>query len=285
MQINQKTIFPNNPNFPQLPQYLFNLNLSYYFMQETPYEILKPEQFSEEIKKFEENIKKDPENPLNYYYLAKEYILKVPIRALESCEYIEGLLKKSLELTPELWAPKIFLGELLFKQGKYSESESYFKKASEEKPESISVREYLAKCMEKNSNSKREYSEKELLYLFENDLRKFIKKTLQEKFGELWWRKGVPAKTRSACASKREEGLEEEMDLDLILFANFYDYKGILQENGSEFSQYMNVKAWCKILGELEPIRNVIAHNRDLNKAFEKIEKAYLELKKIIAKN
>ncbi len=248
------------------------------------YEILTPEQFSEEIHKFEENIKKDSENPLNYYYLAKEYMLKVPIRALESCEYIENLLKKSLELAPELWAPKIFLGELLFKQGKYSEAEFYFKKVSEEKPESMSVREYLAKCIEKNSNSKRKYSEKELLYLFENDLRKFIKKVLENEFKGDWWRKGIPAKTRSSCASRREEGLYEEKDIDLILFANFYDYKEILQQNRNLFSQHMNVKEWCNKLNEIEPIRNIIAHNRNLENAFKKIEEAYLELKNIVNK-
>ena len=98
-----------------------------------------------------------------------------------------------------------------------------------------------------------------MFYLFENDLRKFIKKVLQDKFGELWWRKGVPAKTRSTCASRREEGLEEEMNLDLILFASFYDYKGILEGNKSEFSKYLDVKKWCSKLNELEPIRNTIA--------------------------
>ncbi len=252
---------------------------------EKNYEELKPEQFSEEIKKFEDEIKNNPENPMNYYYLAKEYILKVPIRAFESCEYIENLLRKSLELAPELWAPKIFLGELLFKQGKYSEAESYFKKVSEEKPESAFVKEYLAKCIEKNSDSKRKYSEKELLYLFENDLRNFIKKVLQEKFREIWWRKGIPTKTRANCASRREEGLEEEMNLDLILFANFYDYKEILDKNKSEFSKCMNVKEWCSKLNEIEPLRNVIAHNRNLENAFKKIEEAYLELKKILEKN
>ncbi len=254
-------------------------------MPDSPdYEILKPEQFSENIKKFEENIKKDPENSLNYYYLAKEYILKVPIRALESCEYIEGLLKKSLELAPELWAPKIFLGELLFKQGKYPEAESYFKKVSEEKPESMSVREYLAKCIEKNSTSKRKYSEKELLYLFENDLRKFIKQVLEKEFKGDWWRKGIPTKTRVSCASRREGGLYEEKDIDLILFANFYDYKEILQQNKGLFSKYLDVKKWCSRLNEIEPIRNIIAHNRNLENAFEKIEEAYLELKKIVTK-
>ena len=244
------------------------------------YEPLTPEQFSEEIKKIEENIKKDPENPLNYYFLAKEYMLKVPIRAFESCEYIESLLKKSLELAPELWAPKIFLGELLFKQGKYSEAKTYFKKVLEEKPESVSAKEYFAKCLE---NKKEKYSEKELFYLFENDLRKFIGNVLNNEFNGDWWRKGIPTKIRVSCVARREEGLDEEKDRDLILFANFYDYKGILENNKSEFSKHMNVKKWCSKLNELEPIRNTLAHNRNLDNAFKKIEEAYLELRKILS--
>lgn len=249
--------------------------------EEKNYEELKPEQFSENIQKFKEEIEKNPKEAINYYYLAKEYILKVPIRAFESCEYIENLLKKSLELAPELWAPKIFLGELLFKQGKYGEAELYFKEVSEEKPEAVSVREYLAKCAEHDVD-KQEKSEKDLLYLFENDLRKFIRKVLEKEFKDDWWRQGIPVKVRSDCVARREIGLDEEKDIDPILFASFYDYKGILQQNKGLFSKYMDVKKWCSKLNELEPIRNVIAHNRNLSNAFEKIEKAYLELKGIV---
>ena len=71
----------------------------------------------------------------------------------------------------------------------------------------------------------------------------------------------------------------------MILFANFYDYKEILQQNKGLFSKYLDVKKWCSKLNELEPIRNTIAHNRDLDNAFKKIEEAYLELIKIVDKN
>ena len=206
-------------------------------------------------------------------------MLKVPIRAIDNLKYVENLLKQSLKIAPSLWAPKIFLGELLFKQGKFKEAEPYFRKVAEEKPESVSVKEYLAKCIE---NKKEKYSEKDLLYLFENDLRKFIKKVLEEEFKENWWRKGVPEKVRADCMGRRELGLDEEKDLDPILFASFYDYKGILEKNKSEFSKHMNVKQWCSKLNELEPIRNIIAHNRDLDSAYEKIKNCYDELRGIL---
>ncbi len=247
---------------------------------------IKPEDSFEGIKDLKEEIRKNPKKALNYYYLAKGFMLNVPIRAMDSIQYIEDLLRKSLKLRPGLWAPKIFLGELLFKVARYEEAEKYLREAVEMKPESVSIKEYLAGCIEANSKAiglkEKKLSEKDLLCLFENDLRKFIKKVLEENFKDDWWRKGIPTKTRSSCASRREEGLEEEKDIDLILFANFYDYKEILNQNKGLFSQYLDVKEWCSKLNGLEPIRNVVAHNRNLDSAFEKIKDCYDELQKIV---
>jgi len=252
--------------------------------REKEYKELKPEDFSPNINHFKEEIIKEPENPMNYYYLAKEYILKIPLRGIDSLKEIEELLKKSLELAPELWAPKIFLGELLLKQDRFEEAEKYFREVIKEKPQSVSVREYLAKCIEKQTGRHEKHSEKDLLYLFENDLREFIRKVLENEFKDDWWRKGIPKKIRSSCVSKREEGLDEEKNLEPILFANFYDYKDILQCNRAVFSQCLNVKNWCANLNELEPIRNVIAHNRNLKNASEKIKKCYEEFRVIMKK-
>lgn len=247
--------------------------------EEKKYKELNIGDFSEEILELHIQTQVYPQDPMNYYYLAKEYMLKVPIRAISSLKYIEDLLKKSLELAPELWAPKIFLGELLFKQGKFSEAEPYFKEVIKEKPESVSIKEYLAECIE---NKDEKYSESDLLYLFENSLRKFIKRILEKKLKENWWRQGVPTKTRVSCVSRREIGIAEEMDRDLILFADFYDYKEIIKHNKGIFGQYLNVKEWCSKLNEIEPIRNIIAHNRDLDNAFEKIKSCYDDLNRVI---
>ena len=226
-------------------------------MTEETWEELLLEEFPNKINEYKEKIKENPNNAINYYYLAKEYILKVPIRAIHSIKDIEELLKKSLELNPNLWAPKIFLGELLFKQGKFQEAEVYFNQIIQEKPESVSAKEYIAECIEHRGE---ELSEKELLYLFENDLRHFIKRKLEEEYRENWWREGVPTKTRSSCAARREEGLEEEKDLDKLLFANFYDYKEIILKNKALFSQIFDVKYWASKINELEPIRKIIYH-------------------------
>ncbi len=248
-------------------------------MQEDIWEDLILKDFPNNIKKYKEKIGSEPKNAINYYYLAKEYMLKVPIRVIPSLKEIENLLKKSLELDNKLWAPKIFLGELLFKQGKYLEAEKYFDKIIKEKPESVSIKEFLAKCIKHRGES---LSEKELLYLFENDLRVFIKEKLENKFEGNWWREGIPTKTRSNCASRREEGLNEEKDLDLLLFANFYDYKEIIKQNKNLFGQIFDVKYWADKINSLEPIRNVIAHNRDLDKAFDEIKKCYDDFQKVV---
>jgi len=191
-------------------------------IEEKAYEELTENNFSEKISLLKKEIESDKDNALNYYYLAKEYMLVVPIRALPALSYIEDLLKEAIRLNEDLWAPRIFLGELLFKQGKWIEAKKYFEKALAKKPESVSVRDYLAQCNELENSSLDKYSETQLLYMFENNLRKFITFVLDKEFSEMWWRKGVPTKTRSICASRREEGLEEEMDKELLLFANFF---------------------------------------------------------------
>src|SRR3989344_6104404 len=205
--------------------------------------------------KLKEEIKKNPGDPMNYYYLAKE-IMKKPLKDIESLTIIENLFKKSLELGPHLWAPKIMLGELLYKMGRFNEAEPYFKETLNKKvPNSSSIKEYLAKCVSKNSNH-----------------------------GEDWWRKGVPPKVRAKCASRREEGLDEEREADLLFFADFYDYRIIIESNKTIFSSYIDTKDWCKKLEDMEPIRNAIAHNRPLKNAPVRVKDYHASFQKIIEK-
>ena len=121
-----------------------------------------------------ENIKKNPHDPMNYYYLGKELMNK-RLRDIESLEFIENLFKKSIELGPNLWAPKIMLGELLYKIGRFKEAEPYFKETLNIKIPGVSVKEYLTKCVLKGSNIKGgyEFSKRDSLYLFENNVREF----------------------------------------------------------------------------------------------------------------
>mgnify|MGYP001583460294 CR=1 FL=1 len=242
----------------------------------------------ESEKYLKESIKKNPQDPMNYYYLGKELMNK-RLRDIESLDSIEKLFKKSIEFGPHLWAPKILLGELLYKIGRIKEAEPYFKETLNYKvPNSnaISLKEYLAKCISKNSNPEGnfEVSKRDSLYLFENNVREFIRILLEIKHGQAWWRNGVPKKVRSKCASRREEGLDEEKEADLLLFADFYDYKEILEENKQVFSDYIDVKEWCNKLREMEPIRNAISHNRPLTNAPIRVRDYHLVFQKIIDK-
>ncbi|MBS3093555.1 hypothetical protein J4456_03175 [Candidatus Pacearchaeota archaeon] len=237
--------------------------------------------------KLKEEIKKNPGDPMNYYYLAKE-IMKKPLKDIESLTIIENLFKKSLELGPHLWAPKIMLGELLYKMGRFNEAEPYFKETLNKKvPNSSSIKEYLAKCVSKNSNpggTFHENTRRDSLYLFENNVREFIRILLETNHGEDWWRKGVPPKVRAKCASRREEGLDEEREADLLFFADFYDYRIIIESNKTIFSSYIDTKDWCKKLEDMEPIRNAIAHNRPLKNAPVRVKDYHASFQKIIEK-
>lgn len=232
-----------------------------------------------------DKIKKNPQDPMNYYYLGKEMMTR-PLRYIESLEIIEKLFKQSIILGPHLWAPKISLGELLYKMGRFKEAEPYFKDtlSFHKVPDSSSIKEYLTKCVSKNLNpgGGNVHSKRDSLYLFENNVREFIRNLLEENFAEEWWRQGVPKKVRAKCASRREEGLDEEREADLLLFADFYDYKIIIESNKPIFSSYIDTKEWCSRLQEMEPIRNAIAHNRPLTSAPVRVRDYHLGFQKII---
>ncbi|MBS3080351.1 hypothetical protein J4221_02685 [Candidatus Pacearchaeota archaeon] len=239
--------------------------------------------------KIKEEIKKNPSDPMNYYYLAKE-LMKKPLKDVESLIVIENLFKKSIELGPNLWAPKIMLGELLYKMGRFNEAEPYFKESLSyyKIPSNIPVKEYLVKCLSKSSNPSGNVQEvgskRDSLYLFENNVREFIRILLESNHGDEWWRQGVPSKVRAKCASRREEALDEEKESDLLLFADFYDYKIIIEENKNIFAGYIDTKEWCQKLQEMEPIRNAIAHNRPLKNAPIRVKEYNVVFQRIIEK-
>ncbi len=234
-----------------------------------------------------ENVRKNPNDPMNYYYLGKELMNK-RLKDIESLEMIEKLFKKSIELGPHLWAPKIGLGELLYKMGRFKEAEPYFKETLSfyKVPNAVSVKEYLAKCLSQSLNPEGnfEISKRDSLYSFENNVREVIRILLEENYGGGWWRKGVPKNVRAKCASRREEGLEEEKEIDLLLFADFYDYRIIIEENKHIFSNYIDTKEWCIKLQEMEPIRNAIAHNRPLSQAPVRVRDYHLTFEKVMDK-
>ncbi|MEK6872302.1 MAG: hypothetical protein AABX16_05345 [Nanoarchaeota archaeon] len=242
----------------------------------------------DEIERLKEDIKKNPNDPMNYYYLAKEMMRK-PLKDIDSLTTIEKFFKKSLELAPHLWAPKIMLGELLYKMGRFNEAEPYFKETLHKWGiGGGSVKEYLAQCVSKHSNPSGTMTEatskRDSLYLFENNVREFIRILLETNYGEDWWRQGIPPKVRAKCAFRREEALDEEREADLLLFADFYDYRVIIESNKTIFASYIDIKEWCKKLDDMEPIRNAIAHNRPLQNAPVRVTDYHASFQKIFEK-
>jgi tetratricopeptide (TPR) repeat protein len=235
--------------------------------------------------RLKDRIRKNPQDPMNYYYLGKE-LMRRPLKDIDDVTVIEDIFKKAIKLGPHLWAPKILLGELLYKIGRFKEAEPYFKESLKYFPESQSVREYLVRCISKKSepSGSHDISKRTSLYLFENNVREFIRIVLEANYGEEWWRRGVPAKVRATCAARREEALDEEKSSDLLLFADFYHYKQIMESNRTIFSDYVDIKEWGKELTSMEPIRNAIAHNRPLTNAPLRVKEYYLRFLKVMDK-
>lgn len=236
--------------------------------------------------RLKEAIKKNPRDPMNYYYLGKE-LMKKPLKDIESSSQIEALFKKSIELAPSLWAPKILLGELLYKIGRFNEATPYFKESLKQFPEKESVKEYLTRCVSTDTEPQGKFHEntkRDTLYIFENNVREFIRILLETNYNESWWRKGVPKNIRATCAARREEGLDEEKDADLLLFADFHNYKTIIESNKVIFASFIDIKEWGMKLTEMEPIRNAIAHNRPLSVAPIRVREYSMTFQKILEK-
>jgi len=235
-------------------------------------------------KELREKIKEKPLDPMNYYYLGKG-LMKKPLANIDSIKEIESLFRQSLELAPNLWAPRAMLGELLYKQDKFKEAERCFRDLIARFPNSVSAKEYLSRCITLSSAKKEDKaSQKDSLCLFENNLRDFIRTILKNGYGEEWWRKGIPKKVRAKCAARREEGLEEEKEAELLLFADFYDYKEIIEYNKKFFTSCIDTREWGNKLEAIEPIRNAIAHNRPLPQSVSKIKNCYEDFQKVMEK-
>lgn len=120
----------------------------------------------------------------------------------------------------------------------------------------------------------------DLLRSLENELRKFIQESLGGVSGSNWWKQSIPQDVRKRCKERklRRERLPwmDEKDYDPIYYADFSDYYKIItrRDNWRKiFKRYFIDEAWVKtkLLLELNPIRNDIAHNRRLDS--ERIEK------------
>jgi hypothetical protein len=107
-----------------------------------------------------------------------------------------------------------------------------------------------------------------VLFCFENEIRGYIRDTLNENEGVDWWTK-LPQKIKTHAESRQETALKDSWlegeKTDLLGFIDFGMLAGIITEKWSFFSNVIPSQHWLKQrMDELEKTRNFIAHNRML---------------------
>lgn len=103
---------------------------------------------------------------------------------------------------------------------------------------------------------------------FENEIRAFIRETLEENVGIDWWDK-LPAKVKSHAKGRQENALKDSWlegeKSDLLGFVDFGMLAKIIIEKWEFFSNLIPSQHWLnQRMDELEKARNFIAHNRML---------------------
>lgn len=112
-------------------------------------------------------------------------------------------------------------------------------------------------------------------YVFENSLRNVISRILQAAHGKDWWNTSAPTEVKSKVADRKakedrtpwhgKRGTHE------IYYADFGDLKKLITKNWKEFSGLFPKQEWITHrLDELEPPRNILAHNNPVSKQDEK---------------
>lgn len=107
-----------------------------------------------------------------------------------------------------------------------------------------------------------------VLNCFENELRTFIRETLEEKNGLDWWEK-LPQKIKTHAEGRHETALKDSWlegeKSDLLGFIDFGMLAKIIIEEWEHFNNLVPSQHWLKQrMDELEKARNFIAHNRML---------------------
>jgi len=107
----------------------------------------------------------------------------------------------------------------------------------------------------------------------ENTLRRFISTELEKRYGDKWWDLGVPESVRRSCKEnkiRREKPYPwiTSADFPLIYYADLKGYSKIIldSKNWQEiFQHFFKDNSWVLTrFKELEPIRNDIAHHREI---------------------
>ncbi len=106
-----------------------------------------------------------------------------------------------------------------------------------------------------------------VIFCFENEIRGFIRETLQEKIGNDWIEK-IPGKIKQHAESRRDTALKDSWlegeKTDLLGFVDFGHLALIIIDKWEHF-QVIPSQHWLKQrMDEIEKVRHFMAHNRML---------------------
>lgn len=107
-----------------------------------------------------------------------------------------------------------------------------------------------------------------VLHCFENEIRDFIRDTLEEKEG-IDWQDKLPTKVRDHAITRRDTALKDSWlegeKTDLLGFVDFGQLSQVILNKWEHFKNIVPTQHWLKQrMDELEKTRNFIAHNRML---------------------
>jgi Swt1-like HEPN len=109
------------------------------------------------------------------------------------------------------------------------------------------------------------------VYLFENSIRNVIVRVLRAKHGAGWWAKSAPAgvqtKVKDRKAREAKKPWHGARGTHEIYYSDFSDLRELITRNWSDFEPIFLKQSWItQRLDELEPPRNIVAHNNPLSK-------------------
>jgi hypothetical protein len=108
------------------------------------------------------------------------------------------------------------------------------------------------------------------MYVFENSLRNVIVRVLAAKHGKTWWAKCAPTDVQKRVKDRKDAEAKKpwhgKRGSHEIYYSDFGDLQNLITKNWDEFKSIFPTQQWItQKLDELEPPRNVIAHNNPLS--------------------
>lgn len=108
-----------------------------------------------------------------------------------------------------------------------------------------------------------------IIFCFENDIRDYIRETLNENIGIDWWN-SIPQKIKTSAENRLNESKNKDVwlegeKIDLLGYVDFGMLASIIIEKWEFFGNVIPSQHWLKQrMDEIEKSRNFIAHNRML---------------------